>query len=258
MTRAAEIARAVGHRPWPLPSQPWVMFQSWRHLLFAHWPVATRQLRALVPPPLTIDEFDGSAWVGMTPFVLTGLRPRLLPPLPYVSQFPEINLRTYVRVGDVPGIYFFTLEAASWLAVLAARALYGLPYRYATMNVRRTAAGVSYRSRRIGGDAELVAEYAPTGPAFVPRAGTLEHFLIERYALYVVRFGAITLRGEIHHEPWRVQPAQAQLRRNSIPAAHGLMLDDRPALLHFSGRQDTLAWLPYPVPGIAPSKRRAA
>lgn len=104
------------------------MFQCWRDLLFAHWPVPAESLRRLVPAGLTLQEFEGRAWVGVTPFLLTGLRPRALPAIPGLSRFPEINVRTYVTAQDRPGVFFFSLDAGSTLAVIAARALYSLPY----------------------------------------------------------------------------------------------------------------------------------
>jgi uncharacterized protein YqjF (DUF2071 family) len=155
-----------------------------------------------------------------------------------------MNFRTYVRVDERPGIFFFTLDAASYTAVLATRLVYGLPYRHADMDIEITKSGVSYRSRRHDGSAELVARYSATGTAFLPQPDTLEHFLTERYALYVVRLPGVTWRGDIHHKPWRIQPADADLLRNTVPQAHGLAVADHRPVLHFAARQDTLAWLP--------------
>lgn len=247
-----EIAGAVAHRPWPLPTGLWVMFQSWRRLLFAHWRVPAPELRPLVPPELTLEEFDGSAWVGLTPFVLRGLSLRGLPPLPGVSDFPEMNLRTYVRFGDKAGIHFFSLDAASRSAVLAARALYRLPYKAAHMRARRVGEWVEYRSRRTDGRAELSARYRPAGPVFQSVPGTLEHFLTERYALYVVLRDRTVVRGDVHHLPWNLQPAEADIERNTVVEAEGIRLPEGPPLLHFAARQDTLVWAPRVVSRAAP------
>lgn len=244
-THAESLMRAVAHRPWPLPAGPWIMFQSWRELLFAHWPVPTEELRPLVPPQLVLEEFDGSAWVGLTPFFLAQLRPRYLPPLPGASSFPEMNLRTYVRVGDRPGIYFFSLDAASRLAVAGARALYRLPYYHAEMSIAHAGGWIHYRSRRREGEpAEFIGRYRPTGAIFNARPGTLDYFLIERYALYVVLRNGKILRGDIHHAPWPLQPAEAEIERNTVASARGITLPDREPLLHFAARQDTLVWPP--------------
>jgi uncharacterized protein YqjF (DUF2071 family) len=250
------IEADTAHRPWPLPPDPWILFQSWRELLFAHWPLPREVLRPLVPPQLILEEFDGTAWVGQTPFLLTGLRPRLLPSLPGISTFPELNLRTYVRVGDRPGIFFFSLDAASRLAVLGARTLYRLPYFHAEMRIESRAGWIHYRSRRIddganagtgaapGTGAEFIARYRPDGPIFNAEPGSIEHFLTERYALYVVLRDGKILRGAIHHRPWPLQSAEAEIERDTIPTAHGITLPNRPPLLHFSARQDTLVWPP--------------
>ena len=124
----ASIVRRAEHRPWPLPEAPWVMTQTWHDLLFAHWPIDPARLRAMVPREFELDLFDRHAWLGVIPFQMTNVAPRGVPSLPWVSAFPELNVRTYVRVGDRPGIYFFSLDAGSSLAVKTARALFNLPY----------------------------------------------------------------------------------------------------------------------------------
>lgn len=243
MTDIREILRTTDHRPWPMPRAPWIMVQSWQQLLFAHWRVSRASLRLLVPAQLELDEFDGSAWIGMTPFRVVGLRVRLLPPLPGLSTFPELNLRTYVRYNDVPGIYFFTLEAASRTAVFAARALYRLPYRQADMEVSRAADGwISYASSRRHGHAAFSGRYRPVGEPFTPAPATVEHFLTERYALYTLARDGTVLRGDIHHAPWSLELAQAEVQLNTVPDAHGLGRPEEMPLLHYAERQDTLIW----------------
>ena len=243
---AHEILRSTDHRPWPLPSAPWIMFQRWEDLLFIHRRIPATALRPLVPPPLEIDQFDGTAWVGQTPFCLTNLHARFLPPLPFASRFLEMNLRTYVRVGDKPGIFFFSLDAANRLAVAAARLTYRLPYRYARMEMRRADGWIHYRSKRVDReDAEFAGRYRGVGATWSPAAGSLEHFLTERYALYALLGSRTVLRGEIHHPPWEIQRAEAQIETNTVPAAHGVHLkDDEPPLLHLAAPQDTLIWPP--------------
>jgi hypothetical protein len=240
----AAIERQVGHRPWPKPIAPWIMFQSWRELLFAHWRITRDRLRPLVPPQFEIDEFDGTPWVALTPFRLTGLHPRFVPPIAGLSEFPEMNLRTYVRHGDKPGIYFFSLDAGSSLAVATARLTYRLPYYRAEMRIERTDGWIDYRSRRRRGVAEFSGRYRPAGDVFHAERGTLEYFLTERYALYTLLTEEKVLRGEIHHGPWPLQPAQATIETNTMFAAHGLMPDEGDPLLHYSARQDTLIWPP--------------
>src|SRR3954451_20096131 len=179
--RQSRTLASVSHRPWPLPEAPWVMAQTWQDLLFSHWRLPTSVVRANVPAELPVDEFDGSAWIGVTPFRLTGLRARWTYPLPLLSAFPELNVRTYVTVGGKPGIYFFSLDAGSALAVAAARRFYALPYFWAEMSARSDGATVHYRSRRRGERSRrFAAQYGPDGPEHRAEPGTLEHFLTER------------------------------------------------------------------------------
>jgi hypothetical protein len=227
------------------------MAQTWRNLLFAHWPVERRALRPLVPAGLTLQTFDGQAWLGITPFVLTGLRPRALPALPGVSQFPEINVRTYVTTDGKPGVFFFSLDAGSALAVTGARAGYSLPYFRARFRVRAGARGsIVYSSRRVhrgAARAEFSAEYRPTGEPSAAAAGALAHWLTERYCLYAVDQRGRLHRAEIHHPPWPLQPAEAEITRNTMTTGLGFDLPAVEPLLHFSRRLDVHVWPPEPV-----------
>jgi uncharacterized protein YqjF (DUF2071 family) len=236
------------------------MAQTWSNLLFAHWPVRPGALRPLLPAGLTLQLFDGEAWLGITPFVLTGLRPRALPALPGVSRFPEINVRTYVTAGGKPGVFFFSLDAGSALAVAGARAAYSLPYFRARFTVRAGAAGsIVYSSRRVHRGAprvEFAAEYRPTGGATPPAVGTLAHWLTERYCLYAVDRRGGLHRAEIHHPPWPLQPAAAEISRNTMTEGLGFDLPDVPPLLHFSKRLDVHVWPPQRV--RAPARGRAS
>jgi uncharacterized protein len=242
--RTLAVAR---HRPFPLPDRPWLMGQTWHDLLFAHWAVDPAVLRAVVHPSLPIDTWDGRAWIGVTPFGVEGLRLRRLPPLPGGASFPELNVRTYSTVGGRPGIHFLSLDAASWPAVIAARRAYRLPYFRARMAMRSGGDRVSYLSeRRHGPAAEFRATYAPTGPGRAPAAGSLEHWLTERYCLYTVDARDRVLRADIHHPPWPVAPAEAEIERNTMLAPYGIDLRGDP-LLHFARRQDVLIWPLTPV-----------
>jgi uncharacterized protein YqjF (DUF2071 family) len=181
--------------------------------------------------------------------------PRFVPALPLVSEFAELNVRTYVTVGGKPGVYFFSLDADSALAVAAARSLLHLPYFTAQMQVRCEASRVDYSSRRIGDapPAELVARYEPVGPQFHAEPGSLDYFLTERYCLYNVdaRFRAYRL--EIHHLPWTLQRAEATFTVNTMTEAAGIRLPAIAPVLHFSPRQDTLAWGPETLETVPPS-----
>ena len=233
---------ATEHRPWPLPSSPWIMFQRWTNLLFAHWPLPASILRKFVPENLTLDTFDGSGWIAVTPFRITHLRPHFLPPTPGLSTFPELNVRTYVTCKGKGGVFFFSLDAASRLAVSAARTFYRLPYRYATMTSRREGNEVFYScSRRERSSAEFHARYRPTSPIRQREKGTLEHWLTERYRLYTVS-GKKLFHADIHHVPWPLQDAEADIATNTMASASGIELPHISPLLHFAERLDVLVW----------------
>jgi uncharacterized protein YqjF (DUF2071 family) len=242
-----DVTSYVRHRPWPLPSAPWVMRQSWHDLLFAHWPVSADALRRHIPPALEIDRFHGDAWLGIVPFVMTNVSPRGVPALPGLSRFPELNVRTYVSAEGKPGVFFFSLDAANAVAVAVARALLNLPYYRASMQAISDRDTVHYRSRRTGAAAAFDATYRPQGEMLTPQSRTLEYFLTERYCLYATDRRARPYRLEIHHAPWSLRPAEAHLRINTMADAAGVALPATAPLLHFSKRQDAVAWLPQRV-----------
>jgi uncharacterized protein YqjF (DUF2071 family) len=217
------------------------MGQTWDGLLFAHWRVEAEAVRALVPPELSVDEHDGSAWLGITPFDLTGFRLRGTLPLPVVSCFPEINVRTYVTVEGKPGIWFFSLDTSSLIAVAAARRAYKLPYFHARIALDRDEDRIHYSSARRDTIRPFVfgATYEPVGMAFEPESGTLEHFLTERYCLYAADESGL-YRAEIHHPPWRILSAEVSIDLNTMPP-DGLEVDGEP-LCHLPERQDVVIW----------------
>jgi uncharacterized protein len=225
----------TAHRPWPLPAEPWVQAQTWEQLLFAHWRVDEDALRALVPDQIPIDTFDGSAWLGITPFRIDGLRLRGMLPVPIVSSFPEINVRTYSTIDGRAGIWFFSLDTPNQLAVEAAKRFYRLPYHRSRASVRRRGDRIDYENGRVG--ATFDATYWSTGPSTPPVVGTLEHFLTERYCLYTV-YENVVHRADIHHPPWPLRPADAEIRENTMSPVE---LEGDP-LLHYSERQDVVIW----------------
>ena len=228
-----------------MPHAPWLMTQSWNDLLFAHWRVDVSQVRRAVPAAFDLDLFDGEAWLGVVPFYMTNVGLRRTPRLPWLSAFPELNVRTYVRVADRPGVYFFSLDAGSRLAVAAARALLNLPYYAAAMSVERRGDGLHYQSaRRTRGPAEFRATYEPASAPFVASVGSIEYFLTERYCLYHRNRLGQPYRLEIHHRPWTLQIARAAITMNTMAAASRVTLNGPPALLHFARRQDVVAWAP--------------
>jgi uncharacterized protein len=230
------------HRPWTLPSPPWVWRQSWRDLLFAHWPVEAHRLQRLVPPPLKVQEFDGTSWVGLVPFRMAGVMRRPLPDLPWVSAFPELNVRLYVENEGKPGVWFLSLDATNQLAVWAARRYFHLPYFRARMDLRSMGDVVHYRSRRRGGDPVFEASYRPLSPPYESKPGTLEHWLTERYCLYAQSPDGTIWRNDVHHAPWPLQAAEADIAQNTYFASHDLAVVGPPEHLHFARRLDVILW----------------
>jgi hypothetical protein len=228
------------------------MRQTWYDLLFAHWPIPAGAMRRALPPQLEPDLFEGQAWLGVVPFGMSGVYPRFTFPVPWLSYFLELNVRTYVTVGGRPGVYFFSLDAANPLAVAVARRWYRLPYFEARMKMKTGPDGWRhYESRRTHRGAPLAdfrARYRPAGEAYASVRGALDNWLTERYCLYTVVEGVV-YRGEIHHAPWPLQLADAEIELNTMAAPTGLELLHLPPLLHFARSLEIVAWPITPVAG---------
>jgi uncharacterized protein YqjF (DUF2071 family) len=250
---ASELKKALNkteHRPYPLPKGPWVLRMRWRDLLFMHWTVPESFLRPLIPPVLELETFNGAAWLGVTPFHMERTRPRFLPAVPLLSNFPELNVRTYVSAEGKPGIWFFSLDAANLIAVRLARATFSLPYFDAKMSCQVVTDKVRYRSVRTHEDAppaRLAASYRPVGKPFKSHPGTLEDFLTERYCLYSVDKKGRVWRGDIHHLPWPLQDAEAEVEELEMTSQIGMTLPETEPLLHYARRLDVVAWPPRPI-----------
>jgi uncharacterized protein YqjF (DUF2071 family) len=219
---------------------------QWHDLLFMHWPLPAALLRPFIPPALSLETFDGAAWLGITPFRMVGVRPRFVPPLPWLSAFPELNVRTYVTAEGKPGVWFFSLDAGNWLAVRGARALFHLPYFDADMVVERDGGVVRYTSRRAHRgepSAAFAGCYRPSGPVTPAAVDSLEYWLTERYCLYTADSRGRVWRGDIHHARWPLQPAEADIACNTMAEPLRLRLPQRQPLLHFAPRLDVVAWM---------------
>jgi uncharacterized protein len=206
-----------------------IMHQKWGKLLFMHWPIDASLLRPLIPRQLEIDTFEGSAWIGVIPFTMWGIRGTFLPPIPGTSAFHELNVRTYVHFNGVPGVWFFSLDAANRLAVWGARKFYHLPYFYAEMSLNQTSNTISYACERrddhgppaglqvtwVIGDPLPPSSSASTDRNVCPTS--LEFFLTERYCLYSENKGQL-YRAQIHHQPW-------PLRNATLSNLHSTMIE---------------------------------
>ncbi|MEX1019646.1 MAG: DUF2071 domain-containing protein [Litorilinea sp.] len=264
------ILQQTAHRPWPMSTQPWRMVQSWHDLLFAHWPVPLAMLRPHIPPALEIDTYDDTAWLSIVPFHMRGVRPRFVPGVPWLSAFAELNVRTYVHLPapqlntqpslartqqTKPGVFFFSLDAANPVAVEIARSVFHLPYFNARMSTREINGNIHYHSLRTDARSqpgEFRAVYRPTGGIQPAMPGTLDHWLAERYALYTTDPQGRLYCGEIHHLPWPLQPAEAEIEVNTLAASvglesgglesGGLVLPPVAPILQFSRRLDVIIW----------------
>jgi uncharacterized protein YqjF (DUF2071 family) len=242
--RALPLDRIAPTRRPPGPSAG---TQRWRELLFLHWSVPIDAVRPLVPAALELDPWDGRMWVGAVPFCMEAVRTSWMPRGTGL-EFLELNLRTYVHHRGEPGVWFFSLEAASWLAVRAARATWSLPYWHADMQTERAGDRISYRSARRDPRATLDTEYT-IGPRLGPSTpGTLEHFVLERYHLFAHRRGRI-LRGTVHHPPYDAHVAHVAELSQTLTRAAGLPpLDTPPELTHFAPGVDVEVFGPTVFP----------
>lgn len=220
------------------PPGPWVMVQRWHDLLFAHWRCTMTDLRPLIPAPLEIETFDGTPWIGVIPFYMSGVRMRATPPVPTANQFEELNVRTYVTLDGRPGVWFFSLDAANRLAVAIARTFWHLPYHHARMTLAVGDGELRHASERRANGALFRGTCRPHGEPRPATPGTLEHFLAERYLLYAQKRDGRLRRGQVHHAPYPLQSAELADWDESLLAAAGI---ERPAgapLVHFASGVD--------------------
>ena len=228
-----------------MPARPWRLRQRWSRLLFAHWPVPADDVQRRLPSGLRVDTHDGWAWLGVVPFLMDQVRFRTFGEhtsgVPGATAFPELNLRTYILAPDGrAGVYFFSLDAGSLLAVLGARVAFGLPYFWARMAMEQQGSEIHYTScRRTGPPAAFEARYRSLGSPST--ADSLSHFLTARYSFFIRRFGAIQA-GEIHHGPWTLENAEAEFTANGLPGTFGFTLPNRPPVLHYAAELHMQAW----------------
>ena len=246
-----EFKMRLSQSPRPLPPGRWAMSQRWNDLLFAHWPVPASSICGMLPEGLQPDTHDGSAWIGVVPFWMDRIRLRGVPPVPGTRNFPELNLRTYVRdqYTGAEGVYFFSLDGGNPLAAAVARMFYHLPYYWAEMrHDQQSEREFAVYSRRRLSSREVIfkARYRGLGPTrklAESRPGSLEHFLTERYCLFAENSAGELVQAPVHHMPWPLEDAEADIERNDLPAAVGIELPaDKPPILHYSRRQAVYLW----------------
>jgi len=226
--------QSVAHRPWPLPQREWKWRQSWLDLAFIHYRANAAQIGAQLPAGLRLQEFGGSAWIGLVPFRMAGVMRRPFPDIPPFSSFPELNLRTYVEFEGKSGVWFFSLDADSWPVVFGGRRIYGLPYFSARMQLRLSADWYSFTSVRRSGEARFEARYRPIGEIFFPAPGTFEHWATERYCLYAFSPRSGIERVEVHHPPWPLQRAEVVMGTCSMLSSASITPLTNEPVCHFS------------------------
>ena len=240
----------TSHRPRPLPAGRWAMTQRWNDLLFAHWPIATAKMQALLPDWLEADTIQGSAWLGAVPFWLDRIKIRNVPTIPGLRSFPDLNLRTYVRDRDTgtPGFYCFSVDSSNLLAVAVAHMMYHLPYRLAEMHLEpRSEREFAFYSRRRFSPKPVIfnARYRGLGPTRQTaeiRVGSFEYFFTERPCVYSTNRAGEPIRANLHHVSWPLEEAEAEIERNDLAAAVGLELPDKEPVLHYSRRLAVYVW----------------
>ncbi|MGK0201286.1 MAG: hypothetical protein ACI89X_000279 [Planctomycetota bacterium] len=244
--------KTLAHRPWPIPDRQWSLTMRWEELLFLHWPVDPDLIRPHLPDDLELDTFDGKAWLGVVPFLMAATRFRWLPPVPTAYRFAECNLRTYVRHktdrahDGRPGVWFFSLDALSRLAVAGARVGFGLPYFYADMSCQQVDGRTHFKSARRdrrGPDATFEATWRTTGEAQIAAAESFEYFLAERYCLYAQHRGHLVC-GEIAHQPWQLAPVDLDLQANDMFQLLNLQLPGPPVSALAAKPLDVAGWSP--------------
>lgn len=233
------------HRPWALPKNPYQMIQVWHDLLFIHWPIDPNLLQQKLPEGFCLDTFEGRGWIGIVPFRMTGIRLRGTPAIPGFSAFPELNVRTYVTFGGRGGVYFFSLDASHPVMAEIARVWYHLNYFRSQIIFQKRDEEVffkSVRKDRRSLPAEFQGRYTPQKDVFYATSGTLDHWLTERYCLYVSTSKNQIFRGDIHHAPWPLQKATLTLEQNTMTHFFGLALPDENPRILFSQRMEAFIW----------------
>jgi hypothetical protein len=210
------------------------MYHQWNQITFFHWRYSPEVVQASLPAGLTADTRDGAAWIGLTPFRMAGVRPPGLPAVPWLSEFGEVNVRTYVRdTKGWPGIWFFSLDAARLPAVLGARAGYRLPYFWSGVSVRAAGSRISYRCRRHTSDARCEAEVELGTPLAGAGRDELAEFLTARYRLFTVIGGRLAA-AEAEHSPWPLRHARVLNLKQNLLTSAGLPAAAGDPLVHAS------------------------
>ena len=231
------------HLPFKMPSRKHSLNQEWRFLTFMHWEVSSVNIAPYLPEGLELDLFDGKAYVSVIPFMMKNVRPRLGLPLPGISNFPEFNIRTYVKKNNKPGVLFLTLDAQSYITCFYAPFAYGLPYQYSKGKVSTNGDSYNWKSKRSLKGFELAGSSKKKGTSLTSNKGSLEEFLFERYCLYTIYQNKICI-GHTHHNPWVFYNAEVEIISNNLMASYNLGITNllKPDLAHMSDGLFVNSW----------------
>ncbi|MFA4133034.1 MULTISPECIES: YqjF family protein [unclassified Brevibacillus] len=230
----------------PAQYNGWTMTQTWEHLLFLHWAISPASIKALIPAGLELDTYDGKAWISIIPFLLSGVRLRRMPSVPFTTTFPEINVRTYVKAKGKTGVYFLSLDTSNPLVIKIAKFWYRLPYYRAQMAFHRQADRIDFTSRRLSGLSQTPSfkgSYQPLSDKFFAKEGTLVHWLTERYTLFCRCDRTKQLMfADVVHEPWQLQETAFHIRENVMTENLSISLTDTPHLALYARGVQSLIW----------------
>jgi uncharacterized protein YqjF (DUF2071 family) len=240
MIRISDLLKDVSHRPYGLPHRRWQYYQEWNEVLFLHWAVPVESLRKLVPKDLEIDTFNGIAYISLVPFSMKNIRPRFLPAIPLVSDFHEINIRTYVSKQDRHGVFFLKIEAENIISVLMARKLSGLPYKKSIIKRQKG----QYTSINQSSGSKIHVEFKVA--EIITQKNDLDIFLTERYCLFHEKSGKIS-RYDIHHKVWQLKSVEVTSLEIYTPDEEIDFMSGMPELSHYSEGVQVLAWRKLPL-----------
>lgn len=243
MTAIDEILKATSHRPWPLPTDAWRYYQEWNNALFLHWRASPHELAKLIPKGVFLDTFNGEAWVSLVAFTMGHIRPRGVPSMPVISDFHEINIRTYVVKDDKSGVYFFSIEAEKYLSCIIAKILSGLPYTKSKISFKGKGNLKDYSGTNVKNKFHFGADFEVSEKPLEPSG--LFSWLTERYCLYVGQGGKI-FRYETHHKPWELRQVDVSVLKTYYHMGN-ISLDRKPDLSYFSPGVKVIAWKRKPL-----------
>ena len=229
-----EILNKTHHRPWSIPQETCKFYQEWNRVIFLHYKVNVKDLLRFIPEPLDVDLFEDEAWISLVGFDMKNIRPKNLPSFNLISNFYELNFRTYVRHKGKSGVYFLSIEASKKISVALSKKLSDLPYRFS--NIKRYSGNFSVKNEAYGD--EFMVNYEPKKR--IDDKTELDVWLTERYALFQDTPKSVN-KFEIHHLPWDLQKTAIDKLKVNY-SRFNFLLKENPDLIHYSEGIQVVAW----------------